>query len=109
MRNLQQVFPSSAPICEKREVFTHTAHRDIATNIAILEEWRKAGELDRADGPALIWRDAASGIATCELWWKNGKQDRADGPAVIVRDAETGTVMCEEWWKRGKRIAAPSL
>jgi hypothetical protein len=36
-------------------------------------EWRRDGQLHRADGPAVEWDDG-----TCE-WWRNGK--RMSGPA----------------------------
>jgi hypothetical protein len=40
----------------------------------ITEEWRKGGKLDRADGPAMVWRDPATGTATYEAWFKGGEE-----------------------------------
>src|ERR1019366_6802537 len=98
MSTLQQSFPS-APLREKREIFTET---DPATGTVTCEAWCKDGKLDRADGPAVVYRDAATGTVTHEEWCKDGKLDRADGPAFILRDAATGTVTHEEWCKYGK-------
>jgi hypothetical protein len=103
MGNLKQAFVSSAPI--KREIRTET---DPATGTVTREEWFKDGNLDRADGPAVVWRDATTGTVTREGWWKDGNPDRADGPAVIWRDAATDKVTREEWWKDGEQIAPPS-
>ncbi len=78
--------------------------RDPLTNVVTKEVWNKAGVTDRTGGPAFIIRNAKTGIVTHEEWWRNGERDRGDGPADVKRDAKTGRVISEEWWKDGLKI-----
>jgi hypothetical protein len=90
------------------EEHTVVSERDAMTGTIIYEIWYKDGRLDRADGPAVVYRNPTTGIVTLEAWYKNNKRNRADGPARIVRDAATGALLHEAWWKDGKQIAPPS-
>jgi hypothetical protein len=89
---------------EIRRVGDHTVeiHRDPTTHIAVTEEWRKDGKLDRADGPAYIARDPKTGVVGGEEWYKGGKNHRIGGPASIGTDTKTGVVFSEAWYVDGK-------
>jgi hypothetical protein len=69
---------------------------------AELEAWllTNGGQLDRADGPAVIATKADG--SRYEAWFSKGLCDRVDGPAVTDTDANG---KCrEEWWSKGKFI-----
>jgi len=53
-------------------------------------EWRRYGEMHRADGPAAVRSDG-----TME-WWQHGRRHREDGPAITRTDGS------EEWWRGGR-------
>jgi hypothetical protein len=76
----------------------------------IREEWRRGGDLDRADGPAEILRDAATGTTVKEIWYSNGVKHRPNGPAETLYSAKTGNKTEETWYAWGKkhRIGAPA-
>jgi hypothetical protein len=93
--------PSVIPIREKLET---VVLRHPVTGIAIFEEFRRNGMLDRTDGPAYIWRDGKTGFVIGEEWYTGGRLDRHDGPARIHRDAETGQITREQWWKNGEQV-----
>jgi hypothetical protein len=64
------------------------------------EAWYSKGELDRADGPAMIAMRADG--SRREEWYSKGQRDRADGPAIIETRAD-GTRR-EEWYSKGKFV-----
>jgi hypothetical protein len=67
-----------------------------------LSDWLlgNGGQLDRADGPAII-ETHADGYRY-EAWFSKRQRDRADGPAVIETRAD-GTRR-EEWHSKGKFV-----
>jgi len=70
-----------------RAVVTERLH---ANGVATHEQYCRNGKMDRADGPAWIWRNA-DGVATEEQYFRNGKMHRDDGPARIVRNPDGST------------------
>jgi hypothetical protein len=92
-----------------QEVLTVVLTRDVATGVAVSENWTIAGTTKphRADGPASVQRDPETGIVVHELWCLNGQIHRVGGPANILRNRVTGRVYCSEWAEDGVKIKRP--
>jgi hypothetical protein len=89
------------------EVYAVTIIRDVASGVAVIEEWTKDGKPHRVDGPAFISRNAVTGGVTKEAWVRNNKHHREDGPAVIARKADTGRIIRSEWYLNGEKVSPP--
>lgn len=81
---------------------------NVDTGIAVSEEWRKDGQLDRQGGPAEISRDHETGVVRREVWSRNGVTGRDDPnkPSVVFRDPKTGETILISYHENGNEVRA---
>lgn len=60
------------------------------------------GTEHREGGPSSTVRNAYTGKPTREQWCRNGQLDRRNGPAVVFAEPGDPQRIVEEWWRDGE-------
>jgi hypothetical protein len=74
---------------------------DLSTHADRTEFWINGTE-HREGGPSSTVRSAYTGKPTREHWRRNGQLDRKDGPAVVFAEPADPQRIVVEWWRDGE-------